>query len=272
MLTEPEDEDLQPPAVMEDHDGGEASEMTLWEHLEELRWVILKSGVAFVIAGALIGIGLLNFKAALDWPLDRAEAMAQVEGGVDIRTREVTEIFSVIFQLLFFGSLGMSLPFALYFLARFIAPGLTKEERQLLRPVCLALLALFFAGCALSYFFVLPMMFFVSIKLNAFMGFTEMWSPGSYYGSVVSITLALGLIFQFPVVLVALVHLGILEVDTLRRGRRYAFLILVIFSAFVTPTGDPVTLFMVAVPLYGLYEGAIAVGQRLLSRNPMNDY
>lgn len=261
-----------PSAVMKTHDEADQGHMTLWEHLEELRWVIIKAGSVFMLAAIVIGIGAVQFKELVEWPLDRGIALAGAEA-LELRTRGSMEIFGMIFQLIFFGAIGVSLPFVLYFLAGFIAPGLTARERALLRPVCLSLLALFFAGCALAYFMVLPAMFAVSIFLNDLFGYQELWAPGEVYGTVVSITLAMGLVFEFPVILVALIYLDILEISNLRQGRRYAFVIIIVFAAFITPTGDPLSLFMVSLPLYALYEGAIIVGQRLLRRrDPMDDW
>ncbi len=240
--------------------------MSLWDHLEELRWVLLKTAIVFVVAGTVIGCSLLAFQGMLNWPLNQAEAITGQT--VALRTGGPAEIFSVLFQMVFFGALGLALPAALYFLAQFVAPGLTPKERRMLRPVCWALLGLFFAGAALAFFLVLPMMFVISIQLNQLFGFEELWTPGAYYGSVVSITLALGMVFQFPLVLIVLVQLGILSVAGLREARRYAVVIVLIFAALITPTGDPITLGLVFLPLYSLYEGSILVGQRL---RPFND-
>lgn len=265
-MTSPEQPPAPQPDVTKNHDDEGGPGMTLWEHLEDLRWVLLKSLLIFVLGAVAVGLFSVTFKAVLDWPLTQGAALAGAQGENILRTRGPVEVFGFIFQMVFFGALAIALPFALYFTSGFVAPGLTPRERQMLRPVCLATLALFVAGCALSYLLVLPMMIAASVWMNDVYGFETWWAPGPYYGAVVWTTLGLGIIFEFPLVLVVLQYLDILDAQTLRAGRRYAVVIILIFAALITPTGDPITLMLVSAPLYALYEGAIAVGEKVVRR------
>lgn len=240
------------------------SAMTLWEHIEELRWVLVKTLVAFTLFTVLIALLLFPFKGVLDLPLTRGLAMAGIDQELVLRTAGPVEPFAVMFQIVFFGAIALTLPFALYFLAQFVAPGLTEKERRILRPSCLAILGLFLLGAAFSYVFVLPMTIFASFWMHGQLNFVPLWSPTMYYGTVVWMTLGLGMLFEFPLILLLLQYLGILTTRHLQLGRRYAIVVILILAALITPTGDPITLFVVALPLYALYEAAIATGKRFI--------
>jgi sec-independent protein translocase protein TatC len=253
---------------MSDHSPTEApshetSSMPLWDHIEELRWVLIKCLLALLVAGVLTSLFAFQFKALLDWPLQQGLHIAGKTGPFELYARGPFEPFSVFFQVIMLGSIGLALPFCLWFIASFVAPGLTEQESRLLKPFCLAMLGLFLAGALFSYFIVLPMMMAASFWMSGLMQLQELWSPATYYGAVVWMSLGMGLLFEFPLVIILLQLLGIVDTAMLCAGRRYAFVVLLILAALITPTGDPVTLALVALPLYGLYEAAIAIGRRL---------
>lgn len=231
-------------------------------HLEDLRITLLRCVGLLVIGCLLIGLFYPYFAEILSWPLRRALGADPLERGVLVTTSPMA-VFSVLLQVCLMGGFGLALPFMLYLLAGFIAPGLTAAEKRVLVPGCGAMLILFIAGASLSYFFILPMSLAVSIYFNDLFGFALVWNAPSYYGLVVWMTLGVGLCFQFPLVLVLLQYLGIIEADTLARYRRHAVVVIMVLSALISPSGDPFTLVVLSLPLYLLFELAIFVGRKM---------
>ncbi len=244
----------------------EGDVMGLLDHLEELRFVLMKSVTVLFLCMVLVTVFAVPFAGLLYWPLEQAHVLAGDSQAVDVlRTDGPLSVFSFLLQLGFFGGLGLALPYVVYQLARFVAPGLTPQERRLLRPVCFAILVLFILGTALSFFLLLPASLAVSLKLNQAFAFQPFWTPGNYFGVLIWMTIGLGIFFQFPLILIILQYLDILPAKALRHYRRYAFLLILVFAAFITPP-DPFSLMLMAPPLYLLYEGAILVGERLVAR------
>jgi sec-independent protein translocase protein TatC len=171
-------------------------------------------------------------------------------------------VFSVMLQVLFLGGLACSLPFMLFALAQFIAPALTEQEKKVLIPGLAAGFVLFLVGVAFSFFVILPAALRVAITFNEMLGLELLWGAADYYSLVVWLCVLMGALFEFPLILVLLIHLGILTSDALRAQRKLVAVGLLVLSAVITPTGDPITLLIMTIPLYGLYELAILVGSR----------
>jgi sec-independent protein translocase protein TatC len=180
---------------------------------------------------------------------------------VALTTTSPLSVFVVVFQVALLGALGLSLPFLAIFAGQFLSPALMEREKRLLFPIGLGAVAFFLLGGAFAFFLIVPATIRFSLVLNRELGFTTLWTADSYFSLVVWMVLGLGATFQFPLVLLLLVKLGILSSAKLAAGRRIAFVILLIFSAIVTPTPDPVTLLLVAIPLYGLYEFSIILAR-----------
>jgi sec-independent protein translocase protein TatC len=244
--------------------------MTFLEHLEELRWTLLKGALAFFAAAALVMVFLARFSALLQWPYHFAVRGRELPMEGLINT-SILGVFSVIFYLMIGGGLALSLPLNLYFVARFIAPGLTEKELRLLRPACFAALALFLAGAVFSFFILVPAALRASVMFNEMLGFTPFWTAASYYGLLTWMVLGVGIAFQFPLVLLILVYLRILTVDKLVAFRRYSIVLFLMIGAVVTPTTDPVTFILLALPMSLLYELGIVFGRRIEKRRAVED-
>ncbi|TVR51625.1 MAG: twin-arginine translocase subunit TatC [Puniceicoccaceae bacterium] len=252
--------DFNPPdpadADAAEESGGKA--MGFLDHLEELRWTLAKSLVAFSIAFVAIAIFLPRVARLLHWPLDRA--MREHETFTGLVTTSPLAVFSVFLQVCLLGALCCSLPFALFFLGRFVAPALTSREAKLLIPACLATLGLFLSGAALAFFFLLPAAITVSVYFNELLGYELIWAADRYYSLLVWMVIGLGASFQFPLVIQILVYLGILDTAKLRRGWPFALIGFFVIAALITPP-DPVTQSMVAAPLILLYQGSIIMAR-----------
>jgi sec-independent protein translocase protein TatC len=242
--------------------------MGFFDHLEDLRGTLIKCAVVFVVFAVAIGFFLREFHSTLLWPLHHVQAQnAQIS--VDLGTTSAMEAFSVVLQLCCGGAFVLAAPFCLFFVGQFIAPALTAKEMRLLLPTCIAAALLFLLGASFSFFFLVPSTIRVSAELNALFGFVMRWTPGSYYSLLIWLVLGVGASFEFPLVIVLLVYLGLMTVETLRRYRRHAIVAIFILAAVVTPTSDPFTQTMFAAPLYVLFELAILVGARVQKRRPL---
>ncbi|MCB1120978.1 MAG: twin-arginine translocase subunit TatC [Verrucomicrobiae bacterium] len=235
----------------------EEGHMTFLEHLEELRGVLFKCAGSFLLAFILVAVFFRKINAVLRIPLDRA----MNNHGIDqvVVTTTPFGIFSYLLQMGFLGALAISSPFILYFATTFVAPGLTTKEKRALLPGILMALVLLSMGSAFSYFILIPSALNVSIYLNDLLGVSLMWSVDRYMNLLLWMVLGVGLIFEFPLVIAILVFVGVLTVEQLRNFRRYAIVIMFVLAAFVTPTQDPFTMLLMAIPLCLLYEGSIIV-------------
>lgn len=301
-----------------DPDKSKGNEMHFLEHLEELRWVIFKSILAFI--GGCLGvaiflddsvkvlqmplisavedfgrieidlqsIGLEEYSKSLneqdvdlrmlrnaregdleEWgitnPHHHTRILSHFSFGKNRNLLQVIRSFSPIFiamKICFLGGIGISLPLILYFVGGFVVPGLTPREKRVFLPGCLAATLLFLAGASMTYFFILPYSLAFTIEFSFNVLGLDVYRPeaGNYYSTVIWLTFAVGLAFQFPLVLILLIKIGILSVKKLRENRRLVLVILLVSAAFITPGGDPVTLCILTVPLYVLYELAIITG------------
>ena len=241
------------------------TEMTFLEHLEEFRWTVGRSLLAFIVGVAVVAVFMRDVAEFLQMPLVRAygSSEAALENLITYRPMGV---FSVFLQIMLLGGLTLSMPFALYFLACFVAPGLTERERAVLRPSCLAAFLLFLGGVAFAFFVILPLTLGFSVRFNEFFNFSLFWAASEYYNMIVWFSIATGVFFQFPLLILLLVYLEVVPVAKLRALRRGVFVGLLVFAAVLTPGGDFVSLPLTAGALYGLYELAIWVGGRVERR------
>lgn len=239
--------------------------MGFFDHLEDLRWTLIKCAVAFVVFAASVGFYLKAFNDAVQWPLHHVQAKHPTFV-LDLGTTSIMESFSVVMQLCCVGGLVLAAPFCLYFVGQFVAPALTEKELKLVLPGCLTALLLFLLGAAFSFFFLVPSTINVSVQLNELFGFATRWTPASYYGLLVWLVLGVGAAFEFPLLIVIMVYMGLLQVATLRKYRRHAVVVIFIIAAVVTPTPDPFTQLIFATPLYVLFELAIIASSRVERR------
>lgn len=236
--------------------------MGFLEHLDELRGTLVKCAIVFVVFASLIGIYLHEFNEALMWPLNtvRAENPKLV---LELGTNAPMEGFSVIIQMCTMGGLMMAAPFMLFFAGQFVAPALTEKEMKAVLPTMGTAMLLFAMGASFSFFLLVPSTLRVAVEINDLFGFVMRWTPASYYSLLLWLVLGVGAAFEFPLLIVLAVYIGILKVAMLRKYRRHAIVVIFIIAAVVTPTPDPFTQTMMAAPLYILFELAIIAGARV---------
>jgi sec-independent protein translocase protein TatC len=234
-------------------------------HLEELRWTLIKSAVAFGLFVTLIAYFVDDFAHILNWPLARVRA-DYPRMNTDLITNSPMGVFSVIIDICLIGGLVLSLPFILFFFGQFVAPALTKRELKVLLPTCVAALMLFLGGAAFGYFLITPSTIRVAFELNQLLGYTVMWTADRYYSLLMWLVLGMGAAFEFPLLILLAVYMGLIEVATLRKYRRHAIVVIFIIAAVVTPTPDPFNQTLFALPLIVLYEISILVAAQLKRR------
>jgi len=236
--------------------------MGFFDHLEELRWTLVKSAAVYLVFAILIGIYLKEFNDVLLWPFNHVRA-GNPKMALDLGTTTVMEGFNVVIQLCLLGAIAPAAPFIIYFVGQFVSPALSKKEMRMVLPTGFSAMVLFLLGSAFSFFFLVPSTLKVSVEINELFGFVMRWTPDSYYSLLSWLTIGVGLSFEFPLLIVLLVYMGILRVATLRHYRKHAIVAIFIIAAIVTPTPDPFTQTMFALPLWVLYEIAIIAGARI---------
>jgi sec-independent protein translocase protein TatC len=236
--------------------------MGFWEHLDELRGTIIKSVIAFVLCATVIGFFLKEFNELLLWPLNHV-ARDFPDMPVKLGTLSIMEVFNMIIQMCVFGGLVMAAPAILFFIGQFVAPALTEREMKAVLPLCVSAFVLFLIGAAFSFFLLMPSTIRIAAELNNMFELENRWTVGNYYNTLTWLVVGAGGVFEFPLVIILLVWLGIMTTAFLRKYRRHAIVVIFIIAAIVTPTPDPVTQSIFAIPLYALYEIAIMVSARV---------
>jgi sec-independent protein translocase protein TatC len=240
--------------------------MSLIDHLTELRSRVFKAAVALAL-GAVVGFFL--YSRVLNWlvePYCQVKHAAQANSTCRLVVTDPLESFSIRLKLSAYLGMLLALPVVLWQLWRFITPGLSKKERRYAVPFVLSSTGLFLAGAALALVtFPKTLEFFSSFGGQ---DLELLYTPSKYLGLLVLMMLIFGLGFEFPVVLVFLQIARVLTWQRLVAWRRYAIVGIFVVDAVITPSGDPVTLFAMAVPMCIFYEVAILVGRVALHRSP----
>ena len=236
--------------------------MSFWEHLDVLRGALIRV-LAVVFALSCLGLAFKEplFKVILaparpDFFIYRLLGMdfGMTLINVDISAQFVTHLRASVV-----AAFILSFPYLVWEIWRFVLPALYAGEKKAVRRTFLLSSVLFYVGAAVGYFIVLP------LCLQFFMGYsispdiTNTATLRSYMSMFSSLVLLMGIAFEFPSAILLLSMLGIVDRPLLRRGRKYAFVALLIVAAFITPTGDPLSMLLLAAPLYLLYELSITL-------------
>src|ERR671918_989630 len=243
--------------------------MTLVEHLTELRTRLIICVVA-VALGMLAGFILYEqiFDVLIRPYQDIADKHPTIGGGRLLQT-DPLEGFSIRMRTSAYAGIAFAMPVLLWQIWRFVSPGLYSNEKRYAIPFVASALMLFVAGAGLAYW-TMPraLDFLASIGGEQL---EQFYRPSEYFRLITYMMLAFGIGFEFPILLIFLQLAGIVEVDTLRHGRRYAILIITILVAVITPSGDPYSMLALSVPMVVFYELAILIGSRLVRRQALRD-
>ena len=239
--------------------------MGFLDHLEELRGTLIKCALVFALFVTVIAYNMKESAKILGWPLARVK-VDYPKMNTDLITNSPMGVFSVIIDICLVGGFVLSLPFMLFFVGQFIAPALTKREMKVILPTGLSAFVLFLGGASFGYFLLTPSTVRVAYELNEQLGYTVMWTAEKYYSLLIWLVLGMGAAFEFPLLVVLAVYMGLIEVATLRKYRRHAIVVIFVIAAIVTPTPDPINQSLFAIPLIVLYEVAILVSAQLKRR------
>lgn len=220
--------------------------MPFLDHLEELRWRIIKSlvaVVAFTIIAFFFSDQILNFLLL---------TTRNLKHQLQLQVLKVQTVFVIKLELALITGIIFSLPVIFYQIWAFISPGLLENERKYVIPVIIFATISFIIGAAFAFFVIIPFAldFFLglvpeSVKNNIALDF--------YFGFVARMVLVFGIVFELPVVSLLLTKIGILTPKILRKYRSYAIVVIFIMAAILTPP-DPTTQLLLAIPLVLLYE------------------
>ena len=232
--------------------------MSFMDHLGELRSRLIKALIAIGL-GTIVAFGFHEqIIEILARPYETAVDDAQ------LAFFRPTEAFSLAMSIALFGGVILASPVILYQAWRFVAPALTPREKRWAVPLTAIFVVLFLAGVFTGYWA-------LGRGLRFLLDFGgELLEPviGAefYLSFAMRFVLAFGLAFEFPVFLFAAAAFGAVSSRQLGRGRRWAVLVIVVAAAFITPSGDPLTLLLLSVPLYLLYEVTILAVRYILKR------
>ncbi len=223
-------------------------EMSIFDHLEELRQRIFYALIAVVIA--VIGCFIV---------VDRIVKLLEVPAqGAKFLQLSPGEYFFVSLKVAGYSGIVLASPFILYQVIAFVLPGLTRREKRLLGPIVLGSSILFFIGLGFAYIALIP------AALNFFINYGEgvveqLWSIDRYFEFVLLLLFSTGLAFQVPVIQFLLALLGIVSSATMLKGWRYVLLGAAVLGAVLTPSTDPVTQSLLGGAVLSLYFGGIGL-------------
>lgn len=237
--------------------------MSFWDHLEELRGTLIRS-VVIVLAFFTVGFflkeilfdGVILRPTRPDFWLYR---LLGVDLSIDLINIDISAQFFTHIKVTFICAVVVSFPFICYEVWKFVAPGLYEKEKKVMRKAFALGAGLFYLGIAVGYFIVMPVLlvFFNGYQVSGTVQNT--FALTSYISIFMAMVFVMGLLFEFPSVLAVLSHFGVISRDTMKTGRRFAVVTILVLSAILTPTGDPFTMLVVALPLYALYEFSILI-------------
>lgn len=230
-----------------------AAEMPFLDHLEELRWRLVYAlgalAVGLAIAFALISkVDVIGF---LSQPVK-----PYLKPGQTLVFTHPGDVFGIVLNASLVLGLVIASPVIVYQVWAFLSPALYTHEKKVVIPVLLGAVLLFAGGVALSFYGVLPLTlgFLLTFQSNSL---TPMLTASEYFGFATSMSLALGAVFELPILILGLTALGLVTPALLHRFRRHAMVACVVGAAFITPGGDPTSLFALAGPLYLLFEVSV---------------
>lgn len=236
--------------------------MTLWEHLAELRNRLVKM-VGAIAIGAIAGWFLFPYIFTF-----LVEPYRSIQPNAKIITTSLPEAFFLRLEVSAYLGIIFAMPVLLWQVWRFVTPGLYPKEKKYAIPFVTAAMVLFLMGAALAYL-ILPaaIQFFLSVAgysdVNGVLqadNIEVLATAESYVKLNLFMMLAFGIGFEFPVLLVGLQIAGVLSPRRLNSWRRQAIVVIAVAAAVITPSGDPISMMALAIPMYIFYEASILIG------------
>lgn len=315
-------EPLPPPDVTEEDEGGGPVKPFL-DHLEDLRWTIIKVLSAVLLAMIVCLVAGNRLVELLVWPLRQAQQLTNstnqtavlrlgesVIGKIPL-TKVSTNLWRdgqrptafvvtarsdgalvleaetnapasdsdpsivllknyspiggivVALKLALFGGISLASPFVMLFIGQFVLPALRMHEKAFLYRAVGIGVGLFLIGVVFCYFVIMQVTLVATVQFSQWLGFSaDEWRAEDYIDFIIKMMLAVGISFQLPVVVLTLVKIGILDYEKLKAYRSYFIVINMVVCAVVTPSGDPFTMLLLAIPVQVLYEISVLIAWR----------
>ena len=244
----------------------DAGRMSLMEHLTELRNRIIKVVVALVLGMAL---AFALYEPIYDFLIQPYVELAEARDlGVDdsgkLLVTDPLEGFGIRMKTSLYAGIAIAMPVILWQVWRFVTPGLYPHEKRYAIPFLLSAMALFVLGAGLAYY-TLPRALEFLVDIGGSDNFIVAYSPAKYFKLITYMMLAFGVGFEFPILLIFMQMAGIVGPRELASFRRYAIVGICVLVAVITPSGDPISMLMLSVPMVIFYEVSILIG-RILER------
>lgn len=247
--------------------------MSFWDHLEVLRWALFRVLCAFFVLFCVtlwamphifdkfvLGPTTSNF-FVYRWVTELSHGLLSFNEGfaVEIININVASQFMTHITTAMTFAAVLAFPYLAYEVWRYIKPALFDNEIRHVRAAFLGGTVMFYLGCAIGYTLVFPFTFRFLTEYELSAAITNQINLQSYINNFTTLIMVMGIVFEMPLLAWLLSALGILRRQMLQQYRRHAVVVLMVLSAFITPSGDPFTLMLVFVPLYMLYELSVLV-------------
>lgn len=229
----------------------ESAQMSFLDHLEELRWRLIKSIAAILIGGIVSFLFIEDILQFLIFPIKN------LSNPPDLQVLKVQGMFMIKWGVALLGGVVLAVPVLTYQLAKFIGPGLHNNEKKVMFPLVFFSYFAFLIGIVFAFVVLIP----YSLNFFTSMGMIEVknnFSINYYFSFITMLLLGSGVIFELPIIVFILSSIGILTPAFMRHYRRHALVFILILSAFITPP-DPISLVFMSIPLAILYEISIGV-------------
>jgi sec-independent protein translocase protein TatC len=260
----------------------EENEMSFWEHLEELRWHLVRSIIAILVIAVLAFINRhIVFDSIILAPKDSefitnrllcklsdiltVKALCLDNLSLEIINIRMSGQFLTHMYVSIITGFVLAFPYVLWEIWKFVRPALLPKEKKYSKGGVIISSFLFFLGVLFSYFLIVPLTLHFLGTYQVSDNVDNTISLGSYISTVVSVTFAVGLVFELPILVYFLSKIGVLTPQFMKKNRKYMLVILLVISAIITPP-DIFSQIMVVIPLMGLYEVSIWISKRVSAR------
>jgi sec-independent protein translocase protein TatC len=236
------------------------SKQSFLEHLQELRQRLIKSLIAVAIASVIAFIFYQWLFYILMLPTE----------GLNLIYIEMTEMLGTIMKVCLVAGIILAMPYLVFQAIMFVSPALTPREKKYVYIILPWIALMFMGGVAFGYFVLVPPATRFLISFGSDIASPEI-RVGNYISVVARLLLAIGIVFEMPVITTFLARLGVLKAHWLSRHRRVAIIFAFILAAIITPTFDPINQSLVAIPLIILYEMSIWLAKLVQKRPPVEE-
>lgn len=260
----------------------EEKEMSFLDHLEELRWHLVRSVIAiFIFAITAFIFNRFIFEHIIFAPsrvdfwtfkvlcqlgdLVKSTALCIEEIPLDIISRKMTGQFTIHITSSFVIGIIVAFPYVFWEFWRFIGPGLYSSERKVSRGAVFSVTFLFVSGVLFGYYIISPLAINFLTNYSVSEVIDNQFDITSYVGIISTLVLGSGILFQLPIVVYFLSRVGLVTPTLMRRYRRHAIVVILILGAMLTPP-DPLSQILIAFPLFGLYQFSIFISGRVLKK------